>query len=270
MKRDCQSKKVILCCICICIITVFSSCISSKTTGRKDNGVKQLSFEVGDTLEGYNIYDSNDELLDISEISSKKRFIIFAWDLCGDCKAEYTNLSLLYKLYNSEELNIVFVWDNNIPYDTLNSLGILKSNNYTVKDKYKFTDWVPSYFIVDEDNTIILKSIELKDIVEYFSSEFDYNEEKMKDILYKDINLIGLDRCSGCVTAYNELRDKHIGSFQYIVMGEPSSIDIDQNVVVDKYGIISKALKLEELPQIITYKNDKINIQDARKFLDLK
>jgi len=166
------------------LLLTLSSCkaTTEKTEGdvvpRKENTVEQLYFSVGDEFKNYEILDSKGNALEVSEISNKKTLIFFAWHLCPDCHEVYEDYKEIFKTYeNNEELDLCFIWDNEIPHSDF--IGIVKEEqHYTADDKYKFTENVPAYFIVDEKDTIIFKSTDTRELIDLLLKE--YGEEIAK------------------------------------------------------------------------------------------
>jgi len=161
------------------ILFTISAC-DSKTISkeevipRKENQVAQLEFFVGEEFKGYEILNSDGDRLDISEISDKKALIFFAWHLCPDCREVYEEYKEIFKTYSAnEDLSLCFIWDNEIPYsDFIGAIGISSEKHYTANDKYKFTENVPAYFLVDENNVITFKSTDIKELQNLLSNDF--------------------------------------------------------------------------------------------------
>lgn len=134
------------------VVLGFLTFMMTKT--RKNNGVTQLSFAVGETLSGYDVTAYDGERIDIGNITKKDSLVVFGMDKCRDCIADMPLYKQLYENYNSDELEIVFVWDNAVPVEELENLGIPKEKSFSAMGQYKFTDWVPSYYLIDESNVI--------------------------------------------------------------------------------------------------------------------
>ena len=223
-----------------------------KPVSRRENGVQLLNFSVGEELSGYTVFDESEQELDISEIPGSNKLLIFAWDKCGDCKAEYESYRLLFPFYDTDELNIVFIWDNRIPDDDLDTLSIPSRNSYSASDKYKFTDWVPSYILVDENNIIQMKEIDLSMIITHLKANFTPNQQAFSELFGSSDLLLGVDRCSGCKSAFDEL-NANDEDFQYWIEGPVTSTMYEDHTDVhyDPHSILSAVFDIDSYPETI-------------------
>ena len=141
---------------------------------RTENEITQLHFSVGDEFKEYEILNSEGTSLDVSEISDKKTLIFFAWHLCPDCHELYEDYKEIFKTYSSnKDLSMCFIWDNEIPYsEFIGSIGINSEKHYTANDKYKFTENVPAYFVIDENDVITFKSTDITELKDLLTNEF--------------------------------------------------------------------------------------------------
>lgn len=241
---------LLLCAMALVIALV----VAAKPTSRRGNGVEQLQFAVGDHLTGQTIADEDRGELDIGSIPGGDRLVIFAWDRCGDCRGAYDSYRLLFALYDSPELNIVFVWDDKIPRADLEAMGVGPGNSYSAMGRCKFTDWVPSYFLLDGGGTLVQKETSLEVMAAYLQERYPVNPQALA-VLYPDVELLvlGVDRCGSC----KELKESLTAEgkpFQYVLVGQVTSslYEGDDTVQYDRDGILAGALGLESFPATIS------------------
>ena len=134
----------------------------------------------------------------------------------------------------------------------MNELGIDLQQCYTAKGKVKITDWVPTYMIIDNNSKITLKTADAQILVDYLQANNQVIEQGLGSLLRGTINLIGIDRCSSCQKAFEELQNTESDKFTYIISGEISSErKMSNNIISDKYQIIAKTYNCEVFPQKI-------------------
>lgn len=255
MKRYKLMAVIISVLVAVIGLLLFLLLSKDEPVSRRENSVKLLDFSVGETLSGYAVLDESGRDLDVSEIPGTHKLFIFAWDKCGDCKAEYESYKILFPFYDTEKLNIVFIWDNHIPSEDLNTLGIPAGNSYSASDRYKFTDWVPSYLLVDENNIIQMKEIDLSIIVSHLKENYSPNRQAFTELFGNADLLLGVDRCHGCKSAYDELKETG-DNFQYWVEGPVNSTmyEDDPDIYYDPHSILSAVFDVQEYPEIIEAK----------------
>jgi len=214
---------------------------------RRENGIKQLSFVQGEKLQGYHVYDSQGAELDISEISDTPTLIVFAMAGCKDCRAEFPSYRILLTLFNNSKFKVAFVWDNEVPQADLDKLRIPPSASYSAKGLYKFTDWVPSYYFVDESDIITAQTKEIGDAVALLP-DTSVTPESFQQLSGGLPLLVGIDGCGACKQAVEQM-DREYGNYLYFLEGkEKVTEDAPKNVLVDPQKLISKAFGLKTYP----------------------
>ena len=69
---------------------------------------------------------------------------------------------------------------------------------------YKFTDWVPSYYLLDEDGVIQATSTKLQEAIQFLPQKQATSEQLLQLTDGKPL-LVGIDRCDACLKAYTSL-----------------------------------------------------------------
>ena len=215
---------------------------------RKENGIEQLHFAVGDRLQGYEVYDSYGEGLDISEISDTPTLFVFVMAGCSDCLREFPSYRLLYALFDSNQFRVAFIWDDEVPQKDLDELNIPSEASYSAKGLYKFTDWVPTYYLVDETDTIIDQTKEMAHVVSLLPETKAKSENLTR--LSGDLPvLVGIDRCGACRRASEQMQATY-GEYLYLMEGLEDSPQDDPDAAIwaDPHKLVSRAFGLDTYP----------------------
>lgn len=215
-----------------------------KPASRKENGVLQLEFTAGDRLQGYTVFDDNGKEKDISEVAGKSTLYIFAMKGCEDCRKQFPSYEILYSLFNGTDFKVVFVWDDEIPQKELSEINIPAYASYTAKGKYKFTSWVPTYFIVNEKNEIEHSSTEIEILAKTLKNKY---RDAMNLNMFFDGGQIfaGIERCAACQSVYKQLRNGEI-KYKYFIEGEYT--EKKKDVYKDPEKLLSIFFDLTEFP----------------------
>lgn len=221
---------------------------ANRPVPRRENGVELLDFPLGSKLQGYEVYDSQGRALDISQISDTPTLLVFAMDRCGDCRAEFPSYRILLTLFNTEQFQVAFVWDDGIPQADLDKLRIPPSASYSAKGRYKFTDWVPSYYFVDGEDTITAQT---KDLAEAASllPETTVSPESFRQFSGGLPVLLGADGCGGCEEALGKMEEAYGSGFLYFLEGqEAAGKGGPENALADPCQLLAKAFGVGAYP----------------------
>lgn len=219
----------------------------NKKGSRKENGITQLQFSQGMTLSGYEIYDAAGKPLDISDISEKPTLVVFAMDGCRDCLADFPSYQILFSLFRTESFQVAFVWDDTVPQAELDKLNIPASASYSAKGRYKFTDWVPNYYFVDEADSITATTKEASALPSLLP-EVEVTPEGFRQLTGGKPLLIGIDGCGACKEAAQRMDGEPEG-YCYVLEGRAEKQEGDrENVLLDPHKLVSKAFGEEVFP----------------------
>jgi glutaredoxin len=253
--------KISVLCI-VLLIAVFLVLLIVKPGSRKTNGVKLLSFSTGEALQGYSVWDSQGRELDVSEISEKETLVVFAMKGCRDCIADYDSYRILFPLYDSENFSVAFVWDDEIPQEQLDKMNIPPEASYSAKGKYKFTDWVPSYYFVDRNDTIVAQTTEMSETAELLP-QITVDADSMLRLSGGVPILLGVSGCGACKKAVETLEQDGT-DYMYVLQEEKLDKASDDAIFVDEHKLISKAFQIEEYPTYIYVDSDENLIIDEK------
>jgi hypothetical protein len=219
-----------------------------------------IIFKEGDTFKGMKVFDMGGNEKDISELSHTKKIVAFVWEKCKDCIAGYENYKSLVSLYDNQGVEVIFIWRNSIPAGLGNSpLGSVK--HYSTRDISRYTKSVPSYYLVDDNNTVRKITEDFQWIEEYLSGEFKPNAQALKNWVGSRIILFTLEGCSACAKAHKEAETKLDMGKVFIVSngaGEKDSGDRQ-----DHFFIYAHALNIQLFPAFALLHNDEITIVDS-------
>mgnify|MGYP001036207180 CR=1 FL=1 len=224
---------------------------ANRPVPRRENGVELLDFPLGSKLQGYDVYDSQGRALDISQISSAPTLIVFAMAQCGDCRAEFPSYGALLTLFNTEAFQVAFVWDDAVPQEDLDKLHIPPSASYSAKGRYKFTDWVPSYYFVDGEDVITAQTKDLAEVAPLLP-ETAVVPESFRQFSGGLPVLLGIEGCGSCKEALGEMEAAYGDSFLYFLEGQEAVAEgSKKNVLADPHQLVAKAFGVDTFPASI-------------------
>lgn len=236
------------------IIAVLLAVSALKPRSRKTNGVKLLSFSIGEKLHGYSVWDSQGKEMDVSDITDKKTLVIFAMKGCRDCIADFDTYRILVPLYNNREFSVTFVWDDKVPQEQLDKLNIPPEVSFSAKGKYKFTDWVPSYYFIDENDIITAQTTKISEAAELLP-QITVNVDSVIRLSNGLPILLGVSGCGACKKAVEALEQDGT-DYLYFLQGEELNENSKKNTFADPERLISKAFHIEEYPSYIYVDSD--------------
>ncbi|HBG75903.1 hypothetical protein QBE55_05300 [Eubacteriales bacterium mix99] len=112
---------------------------------------------------------------------------------------------------------------------------------------YKFTDWVPSYYLLDEDGVIQATSTKLQEAIQFLPQKQATSEQLLQLTDGKPL-LVGIDRCDACLKAYTSFR-RAGESVCYAVQGLETEADASfVDTFADPHCIISHAFEIDIYP----------------------
>lgn len=133
---------------------------------------KYLNLKVGDQFGNVMITTSTGQQTKVCELQSINKLIFYVWDLCGDCIENYQTYLDIYNNYNSNDLTIIFLWTDKIS-EEMASLVTSGDAHYIQFDQtVRYNNWVPTYYILDENDTIIFKNIDIKELNNYLKNHY--------------------------------------------------------------------------------------------------
>lgn len=234
---------VLLACAAVLAVLLFLI-LGNRSKPRKENGITQLSFSIGDRLGGYSVTDHEGNEVDIADISGNRTLTVFGMAGCRDCIADFSSYELIFSLYDSEEFSVVFIWDDEIPSSELEEMGIPSEASYSAKGRYKFTDWVPSYYLTDQDDIIVSQTVEVEEAAKLLG-DYSVSAEGFERAFQGMKVLVGIDRCKSCKDAYEKLLEQG-EPFVYMLEGA-ETVDGEYQTA-DPNRILAEAFHIENLP----------------------
>jgi hypothetical protein len=225
-----------------------------------DRNASGISFKEGDTFTGMNVTDMEGNEKDISELSHAKKIVVLVWDKCAECKAGYENYQPLVSLYDNQGVDVIFIWRNDIPEDLGNSpLGSIK--HYSTRDISRYSKWVPTYFFIDEKNTVSKITGDFQWVEEYLSREYKPNAQALKKWVGSRVIFFTLDGCSACAKAHKDAESK-LDMGKVFVVGNGKG-DKDSGDIQDRFSIYAHALNIQLFPAFVLLHNDEITVVDS-------
>ncbi len=146
----------------------------SYITDIQDNIKKYEKFKIGSKLPTIILPNKNDNMVEISKSNAKLTFIEFWFVGCAPCIEAIPKLKEVYKEFNTENVEVIFIavqknkesWKNaleelDMPWQNLICLD--EDTNKTIQSLQ--IQFYPSSFLIDENNQILginLDSVQLK------------------------------------------------------------------------------------------------------------
>lgn len=228
---------------------------------RKQNGILQLSFAAGQRLEGYEVYNAAGQSMDIADITDRPAMVVFGMATCRDCIADISSYNLLYALYNNADYAVVFVWDDEIPQERLDEMNIPPEASFSARGRYKFTDWVPSYYFVDEADIILDTTTSVDSAADRLSGQ-TVLPAGFAQLAGGQPVLVGVPGCGACKTAYQGLSDRDTDFVYYLEGVEDKEEQAGATTAagattrLDPKKLITKAFGIELYPVLISFDKD--------------
>lgn len=232
--------------ILITIITMITTISCNKD--------QSIIFKQGDNLSGYTVLDESNQQVKFEEIIDKPTLLIFAWDKCGDCITEFSSYELLSAFYNTEDFQVVYVWEKNLS----NNLSLPQDKMYYLKDRKTYTEWVPTYMLIDSNLDITYMTISLEEMFNIIKGKYQGNKNGLNNLLLNNSILLGLERCSSCKKEIESATDVDFTYYLHETTDMENYKD-DDYIKNDPYGILSEVLDIDTYPMWI-YSDDKGNI----------
>lgn len=234
---------VLLACTVVLAVLLFLI-LGGRSKPRKENGITQLSFSVGDKLAGYAVTDHEGNEVDIADVSDTAALYIFGMAGCRDCIADFPSYELIFSLYDSEDFSVVFIWDDEIPSSELEEMGIPSEASYSAKGRYKFTDWVPSYYLIGQDDVIVSQTAEVEEAAKLLG-DYPVSAEGFEKAFQGMKVLVGIDRCKSCKDAYEKLLGQ---GDPFVYMLEGAETAEGEHQTADPNRILAEAFHIEDFP----------------------
>lgn len=248
-----KNKRLLVILVCMVALSVAAAALmyfgaSTKPVTRKNNGIALLSFAVGDKLEGYTVTDSGGNAIDVAQMGSGDTLIVFGMEKCRDCIAEFPTYEMLYPLYHTDALSVVFLWDDGVPKDKMADMGIPEKASFTASGNYKFTDWVPTYYLVNNADEIIAQTTEIDALMEMLA-EYPINPSAFRDHFQADYILLGEADAEETAQANAQLAQSG-RAYACFLQG---STEAAEGMHGDAHSILSNIFGAESVPTIFEY-----------------
>lgn len=213
-------------------------------------------IEYGDNFTGIELSDCQGNKIDSLPHSNKYTILTYLSDSCSSCLDAISDFNRFSEVYG-EELNYVILWIDDIPTSYLRKNSVDEMINYSLKGKTKLSTSTPTYYILDESNTIVFKDTNRENLLKkisdlglvssstliananrYISENFfDGNSDKRK-VLY-----FYMPGCPDCEAANTLLRENDLDEkfdiayvYKYDTMDSSKIIDKDK-LFASVYGI---------------------------------
>ena len=112
-----------------------------------------LLLEYGDTFPTDHLYNADD-----STYIPDNRYYIYVYlsKHCGSCLENFSSISKLFKIYQTPELTIKIIWEEETPpMKVLEKYEISTESSLFMDKSVKLSSSVPKYYIVDDNNNVV-------------------------------------------------------------------------------------------------------------------
>ena len=213
-------------------------------------------LEYGDHFTSIELSDCQGNKIDSLPHTDKYTILTYLSDSCSSCLDVVSDFNRFSAIYG-ESLNYVILWCDDIPASYLRKNSVDEMINYSLNGKVKISTSTPTYYILDESNTIIFKDISRENLIKKISdlelvssknliananryiseSFFDENSNKRKIIYFY------MPGCPNCEAANTLLRENDLDEkfdiayiYKYDTMDSSKIIDKDK-LFASVYGI---------------------------------
>jgi hypothetical protein len=146
----------------LCLL--LSGCATKAASSQE---VTRVLFDEGERFVGYSVLSGDPEKpVALEDLPGAEKLVFYLSHTCKDCITDYDGYQYLAALLEDSEVALSFLWQSTLPKDDAVP-ALPRSRFYRVDTDLRLGDWVPTYFYLDADNKILMKSIELTELAAY-------------------------------------------------------------------------------------------------------
>lgn len=244
------------------VILCFLAC-----KGKPANSYTNYDLVYGDEFHGFDIYDVDGNLAELPEKSLAGFYVSKG---CGSCASAIRNIDRFSKIFKSDDLDYIVLWEDEIPKNLIKKYNIEENKNYSLDGKSKLFGITPSYFILKEGKV----DFQTEDM-DMFLRKISSGDYESKDRLIKRVNKLianeygandspkllyfAMEGCNDCKKANEVLDDKDIlDKYDIIKMYRPS--DPDDGRLIDKGGFLAGLYDVDWYPTFVKIYEDDFEI----------
>lgn len=252
-------KKRLFIIVALIIIVIIGVLVGISITGETKIAISAL---YGDVLNDNLIVSANGNKLEL--LNQKDTTVFYLSDSCSVCLEELPTIKLIYSTL-SDNINVMLLWEGNIPFERLKTLNIPENLNYTLNHKAKINSGLtPQNFIIDSSKKVIFSNENIDVLSTIKKIINDYPSPEAKD---KFFNQFDSDKV--LLLFEDELYDIQLGDISklnydindYSII-RITSMDAGQqkDYIYDKSGYIKALFGIKESSAIVVWEFGEIQI----------
>jgi hypothetical protein len=221
-----------------------------------------LSFDYRDEFSGFQLFDNSGNEIKMPEASTYNLYCYLS-DKCGTCIDVLKNYEKLSEIFN--EVNVYIIWKDSIPLSILDKYDINADRSFSLSGKVRLSNSTPTMFLVDSNNQLIFKDIDMKMVASkivdlsdrklikdnannYILSNLFKVSEKEKKILYFTMN-----GCKSCEDANKIIQDYPDTGYEIVKIYSDSYSDNAFDQLADTYSIYAVVYGISSYPSFLIY-----------------
>lgn len=189
----------------------------------KSKTLDTVYLRYGDKIDQIQVYDMNNNAVSI-QTTSKYTLLFYLSAYCGSCIEYLPEISLLYEILSDVDIEIKVVWLENPPKLQLSKNNLPYEINYSMGNKIKLDSSTPTYYLLDENGTVIFKDVVATNLIDKATELGVFSSPSVKERLndyvrreYGNPNkgtltmvYFALEGCADCAKADEMIYNKNL------------------------------------------------------------
>lgn len=229
------------------------------------NNVEYSYLEYGDDFSEIEMYDETGKIVDLpfGDGSKAATTVLYLTAECSGCIETISDFNRFKSVFG-EEVNFIFLWEDDIPRNLIKKHGI-DAISYTLKGKTKLSTSTPTFYLIDSNKKIVFKDVDQSNLIQKLI-EVDFIEKEVlqeKATQYIVNAYFESDRenrlklvyfympgCSDCMAVNEFIKEEKLDEkYQIVYIYKYNSTQ--EGVVIDKNKLFANVYGVNWYPSFI-------------------
>ena len=229
------------------------------------NNVEYSYLEYGDDFSEIEMYDETGKIVDLpfGDGSKAATTVLYLTAECSGCIETISDFNRFKSVFG-EEVNFIFLWEDDIPRNLIKKHGI-DAISYTLKGKTKLSTSTPTFYLIDGNKKIVFKDVDQSNLIQKLI-EVDFIEKEVlqeKATQYIVNAYFESDRenrlklvyfympgCSDCMAVNEFIKEEKLDEkYQIVYIYKYNSTQ--EGVVIDKNKLFANVYGVNWYPSFI-------------------
>lgn len=229
------------------------------------NNIEYSYLEYGDDFSEIEMYDETGKIVDLSfgDGSKAATAVLYLTAECSGCIETISDFNRFKSVFG-EEVNFIFLWEDDIPRNLIKKHGI-DAISYTLKGKTKLSTSTPTFYLIDGNKKIVFKDVDQSNLIQKLI-EVDFIEKEVlqeKATQYIVNAYFESDRenrlklvyfympgCSDCMAVNEFIKEEKLDEkYQIVYIYKYNSTQ--EGVVIDKNKLFANVYGVNWYPSFI-------------------